>query len=216
METAEESPLTLDTISSTRRRLGDIDDDASGHLLLDEEEEDAHAHAHHVPHFPSASLLRSNVNSDITTIPRAELNNMVKAVNDHSASRTYEMESFLQDSMRSEVKLLALSQKNKNGVTALFWALRNRVHCSIIEKMLVIGGKDFVMQTNPLGENSLHYAAFCGASYDVFEALVEVGGKDALLVQDRLGNTPLHYAYCWVVSNRTKMYLTKKEAGKLY
>lgn len=112
---------------------------------------------------------------DSEKISPDRMKNMVKAAN--SFTRIYELAAFLKDEDISDsIKRAVLRKKNSNGLTAMFWAIRNRAHASVIQRMVEIGGKTLVLQQNPLGENSLHYAAYCGASLEVFEILLESGG----------------------------------------
>uniref|UniRef100_A0A7S3QCG8 Uncharacterized protein n=2 Tax=Chaetoceros debilis TaxID=122233 RepID=A0A7S3QCG8_9STRA len=121
----------------------------------------------------SPGELKSILDSD--HISRDRVENMVKAAN--SLTRNYELAAFLKDEGISDpIKRGVLRRKNSNGLTALFWAIRNRAHSSVIRRMVEIGGEALVLQQNPLGENSLHYAAYCGAELDVFKILLESGG----------------------------------------
>uniref|UniRef100_A0A7S3QCL6 Ion transport domain-containing protein n=1 Tax=Chaetoceros debilis TaxID=122233 RepID=A0A7S3QCL6_9STRA len=149
---------------------------------------------------------------DSEHICKDRVENMVKAAN--SLTRNYELAAFLKDEGISDpIKRGVLRRKNSNGLTALFWAIRNRAHSSVIRRMVEIGGEALVLQQNPLGENSLHYAAYCGAELDVFKILLESGGRKALLVKDKITNTPLHYACGWCEDTDTIKYLIE-EGGK--
>jgi hypothetical protein len=150
------------------------------------------------------------IDSERICIDRVE--DMVKAAN--SLTRIYELAAFLKDEGISDpIKREVLRRKNNNGLTALFWAIRNRAHSSVIQRMVEIGGEALVLQQNPLGENSLHYAAYCGAELDVFKILLKSGGRKALLVKDKITNTPLHYACGWCEDIDTIKYLIE-EGGK--
>ena len=152
-------------------------DDESSHHESDDEGNRTLLHAAELPQFPSQNLSNSANPSIIIRGGKKELERMVKAVSGNSANnRPYETMAFLQDETIAAEKLWALRMTNSNGLTSLFLAIRDRADCSVVKKMIDIGGKEFVMLSNPLGENSLHYAAICGASHDVFEALVDVGG----------------------------------------
>uniref|UniRef100_A0A7S3QDF9 Uncharacterized protein n=1 Tax=Chaetoceros debilis TaxID=122233 RepID=A0A7S3QDF9_9STRA len=116
-----------------------------------------------------------NILIDSDHISKDREENMVKAVN--SLTRIYELSAFFKDEGISDpIKRKVLRRKNRNDLTALFWAIRNRAHSSVIRRMVEIGGEGYVLKQNALGENSLHYAAYCGAELDVFKILLESGG----------------------------------------
>ncbi len=152
-------------------------------------------------------LDKAAIDAKASEAKKAKLNIWVKTVND--LTRRHEAVAFLNDSkISTEDKREALTTRNSNGVTALFWAIRRRAKFSLIEKMVEIGGRDMVLLCNNLKENVLHNAAFCGSSFEVFETIVEAGGRQTILqLQDRLGHTTLHYACAWKLPYKTIKYL---------
>uniref|UniRef100_A0A7S3Q9T1 Ion transport domain-containing protein n=1 Tax=Chaetoceros debilis TaxID=122233 RepID=A0A7S3Q9T1_9STRA len=65
----------------------------------------------------------------------------------------------------------------------------------LIHRMIDVGGRKLLMDTNNGGSNAVHYAAFNHASLDIMQHIVKVTGSSAIHVTNSgWGSTPLHDA----------------------
>ncbi len=106
-----------------------------------------------------------------------EKQNMMELVNGFML-RPHELHTFLGDERRSvKLKRQVLNQQNLNRSTVLYMAIRDRVHHSMVERMMAIGGKDLLLaEQNSQNQNALHQAAICGSQLEVFKALIHACG----------------------------------------
>ena len=70
----------------------------------------------------------------------------------------------------------------------------------IIKLFIDIGGKQLVMMTTEISENTaLHFACSMGVSFDVMKTLIDVGGKDLVMAKNHHGCNALHYL-CYYIN----------------
>ena len=86
--------------------------------------------------------------------------------------------------------------KDREGETALHWALRNKnLSIDVISKLLEVGGKELVLVDNKKGETALHCAC---QNRNILVAtvskLLEVGGKELVMMLCEYNKTALQYA----------------------
>ena len=85
---------------------------------------------------------------------------------------------------------------------------------SLIHRMIDVGGKKLLMDTNNGGSNAVHYAAFNHASLDIMQHIVKVTGSSAIHVKNRgWGSTPLHDACSRPAPVEVIEFLVKKQEG---
>ena len=113
-------------------------------------------------------------------------------------SNNLELLAFLEDETVSlDERKNALNAIDVRGVTPLFIALRKDADYELIEKMVKVGGLEFVLRKNvDLNETVLHEAAKWVSSFEIFKLLIDTAtttDNNPLFETDLFGNTPLHY-----------------------
>ena len=80
--------------------------------------------------------------------------------------------------------------------TSLHQAFDNNELTEVIFKMIEIGGKEMVMETDYYGYTTLERACLCNnenALVEIISKLLEVGGRELLMTKGRFyGDTALH------------------------
>ncbi len=85
---------------------------------------------------------------------------------------------------------------------------------SLIHRMIDVGGRKLLMETNNGGSNAVHYAAFNHASLDIMQHIVKVTGSGAIHVRNSgWGSTPLHDACFRQAPVEVIEFLVKEQEG---
>jgi ankyrin repeat protein len=86
---------------------------------------------------------------------------------------------------------VVMERMNEHGATILHLSCKYNATIDLINKLISIGGKDFVMITNNVGETALHTACSVNASIDIINKLVDIGGRDLVMATDNNEGTVL-------------------------
>ena len=111
----------------------------------------------------------------------------------------------LDPTINDDKKLRCILYKNEFtcGWTCLHQVCYVGAPADIIKLFIDIGGKQLVMMTTDLAENTaLHFACSMGVSFDVMKTLIDVGGKELVMANDKQGKGAL-YRMCFSTKDTT-------------